>query len=295
MKPLISTIKNPLTTISVFAGITESVGVGVLPFLDHENQRFFLCFLVSYPYFLVVLFFVTLWWKREALYGPGDYDQEENFMRHFEPATLRETRERDLTISVSSDTERDTLDEIPKKPFAVSNSVDEENDSEEPSKEATYEEVEIERRKKSTWLKDEAIRLIALAYPGLEVFRDLKLVPNKGAQGYVFDAVINPNSSSPKMVAISELGTVNKHSIKAIAKIFLRIQTAIQTAPKYPKNGSVILAVIIEKETPSDSERINQMLREKLKDFPVEFSIRIFQRQGLETSWKINWAFKDIS
>ncbi|MFV3014690.1 hypothetical protein ACM9HO_03045 [Pseudomonas sp. KHB2.9] len=73
-------IKNPLTVISVFAGIAEISGTVVLPFIAAENQATYIWFLMLFPPFLVGIFFATLNWNHRTLYAPSDYQNEDNFV-----------------------------------------------------------------------------------------------------------------------------------------------------------------------------------------------------------------------
>lgn len=75
-------VSNPLTLIAIFAGVSESVGLGVLPFLDKlpaEYQGVLVWFLALFPSFIVVLFFATLNFNRQALYAPSDFGDETLF------------------------------------------------------------------------------------------------------------------------------------------------------------------------------------------------------------------------
>lgn len=76
----IGPVKNPLTIIAIFAGISEVCGSFVLPFIQHENQLIFIYFLISFPTLLVLLFFFTLNFNNKVLYSPSDYRDEENFL-----------------------------------------------------------------------------------------------------------------------------------------------------------------------------------------------------------------------
>lgn len=77
----IGPIKNPLTIIAIFAGISEVCGSIVLPFIQNENQLFFIYFLIAFPSLLVILFFITLNFNNRVLYSPSDYKDEENFLK----------------------------------------------------------------------------------------------------------------------------------------------------------------------------------------------------------------------
>ncbi len=79
----ISTVKNPLTIIAIFAGIAEVSGTIVLPFIGVENQYIFIWFLIFFPILLLLLFFFTLNFNNKVLYAPSDYQNEENYIKIF--------------------------------------------------------------------------------------------------------------------------------------------------------------------------------------------------------------------
>ena len=85
-----STVKNPLTIIAIFAGIAEIGGTGVLPFIEAENQRLYIWFLILFPIFLVSVFFWTLNVNHRVLYAPSDWKNEDNFFRKFSKASADE-------------------------------------------------------------------------------------------------------------------------------------------------------------------------------------------------------------
>lgn len=73
-------VSNPLTIIGIFAGIAEVAGTIVLPSLNYELQMVFIYYVMLFPIFLVVVFFIVLWKKPAVLYAPSDYNDERNFM-----------------------------------------------------------------------------------------------------------------------------------------------------------------------------------------------------------------------
>lgn len=85
-----STVKNPLTIIAIFAGLTEVGGTGVLPLLAPEAQGVYIWFLMVFPIFLVLLFFGTLNFNREVLYAPSDWSNEDNFFRKLSKVSAEE-------------------------------------------------------------------------------------------------------------------------------------------------------------------------------------------------------------
>lgn len=62
--------KSPLTIIAIFAGIIEASALASLPFLSEDSQNIYTWFLVGFPFFLTVLFFLTLNFNYKSLYSP---------------------------------------------------------------------------------------------------------------------------------------------------------------------------------------------------------------------------------
>lgn len=87
-------IKNPLTVIAIFAGIAEISGTIVLPFISEENQATYIWFLMSFPFFLVLVFFLTLNFNHKTLYSPSDYRDENNFLNPIAKATPEESEKK---------------------------------------------------------------------------------------------------------------------------------------------------------------------------------------------------------
>lgn len=85
-------VKNPLTVISIFAGVAEISGTLVLPFIESNNQMVYIWFLMLFPFSLIGLFFLTLNRNHKVLYAPSDYQNEENFVMHFKSQTIDEKR-----------------------------------------------------------------------------------------------------------------------------------------------------------------------------------------------------------
>ena len=90
----IGTVKNPLTIIAMFAALVEVSGTIVLPFVDANNQIYFIWFLILFPIILVILFFCTLNFNHKVLYAPSDYENEENFLKLFIPVSPEEKIQR---------------------------------------------------------------------------------------------------------------------------------------------------------------------------------------------------------
>lgn len=78
--------KSPLTIIAIFAGIIEASALASLPFLGESSQSIYTWFLVGFPPFLTLLFFLTLNFNTKSLYGPKE-------LSTINEETIRATRE----------------------------------------------------------------------------------------------------------------------------------------------------------------------------------------------------------
>lgn len=68
---------SPLTLIAIFAGIVEASALASLPFLSENSQMIYTWFLVGFPFFLTVLFFLTLNFNHQTLYQPAAHESTE--------------------------------------------------------------------------------------------------------------------------------------------------------------------------------------------------------------------------
>ncbi|WP_028695351.1 hypothetical protein [Pseudomonas cremoricolorata] len=64
---------SPLSIIAIFAGIIEASALASLPFLSRESQYIYTWFLVAFPFFLTVLFFLTLNFNYRSLWRPSGW------------------------------------------------------------------------------------------------------------------------------------------------------------------------------------------------------------------------------
>lgn len=65
---------SPLSLIAVFAGVIEASALASLPFLSESSQGIYTWFLVGFPFFLTVLFFLTLNFNNGTLFAPRSQD-----------------------------------------------------------------------------------------------------------------------------------------------------------------------------------------------------------------------------
>ena len=76
----IKRVSNPLTIVAIFAGLAEISGTVALGLVEKNLQFQFIWFVMLFPVFLVLLFFITLNFNHRVFYSPGDFSDEANFM-----------------------------------------------------------------------------------------------------------------------------------------------------------------------------------------------------------------------
>ncbi|MFJ2714098.1 hypothetical protein ACIOZM_24980 [Pseudomonas sp. NPDC087346] len=84
MQKIQKKITNPMTVIAIFAFISESSAAISLPFLDNSEREIYVWFLMSFPFYLLLLFFITLNFNYRSLYAPSDFDKDDSFLKVFE-------------------------------------------------------------------------------------------------------------------------------------------------------------------------------------------------------------------
>jgi len=65
------TITNPMTLIAILATLSETSAAISLPFLDDEDRERYIWFLIGFPFYLSLLFFLTLNFNYRSLYSPS--------------------------------------------------------------------------------------------------------------------------------------------------------------------------------------------------------------------------------
>ncbi|MCG9125165.1 hypothetical protein LH460_10895 [Laribacter hongkongensis] len=93
MDSKLTSVKNPLTVIAIFAGIAEISGTAVLPLIAPENQALYIWFLMLFPFALISLFFLTLNFNHRVLYAPSDFRDEDNFVSILKKSSYSEVLE----------------------------------------------------------------------------------------------------------------------------------------------------------------------------------------------------------
>ncbi|GAB6407139.1 hypothetical protein [Pseudomonas sp. MHK4] len=81
MDKLKKRINNPMTVIAIFATLSETSAAVSLPFLDNEDRDVYIWFLISFPFYLLLLFFATLNFNYRSLYAPSDFEKGKHFIK----------------------------------------------------------------------------------------------------------------------------------------------------------------------------------------------------------------------
>jgi hypothetical protein len=79
-------ITNPMTIIAIFAALSETSAAVSLPFLDQDERELYVWFLISFPFYLLLLFFATLNFNYRSLYAPSDFEKGKHFMKVMDDA-----------------------------------------------------------------------------------------------------------------------------------------------------------------------------------------------------------------
>lgn len=76
-----------MTIIAIFAVLSESSAAISLPFLGDEEREIYVWFLISFPFYLLLLFFITLNFNYRSLYAPSDFEKDETFLQVIDKKT----------------------------------------------------------------------------------------------------------------------------------------------------------------------------------------------------------------
>jgi hypothetical protein len=79
-------ITTPMTVIAIFATLSETSAAISLPFLDDKDKEIYIWFLISFPFYLLLLFFATLNFNYRSLYAPSDFEKGKHFIKVMDKA-----------------------------------------------------------------------------------------------------------------------------------------------------------------------------------------------------------------
>ncbi|WP_256587310.1 hypothetical protein [Pseudomonas sp. FW300-N1A1] len=84
-------IINPMSIIAIFATLSETSAAVSLPFLDEDDREIYIWFLISFPFYLLFLFFYTLNFNYKSLYAPSDFQKSKQFIKVIDDTARSET------------------------------------------------------------------------------------------------------------------------------------------------------------------------------------------------------------
>lgn len=79
-----------MTIIATFATLSETSAAISLPFLDNQEREIYVWFLISFPFYLLFLFFATLNFNYRSLYSPSDFEKDEHFLKAMDDVDVKE-------------------------------------------------------------------------------------------------------------------------------------------------------------------------------------------------------------
>lgn len=97
MKIFQKKIANPMTIIAIFAALSETSAAVSLPFLDNEDREIYIWFLISFPFYLLFLFFITLNFNYKSLYAPSDFQKSKHFLKVIDDTSRGEKKSASTT------------------------------------------------------------------------------------------------------------------------------------------------------------------------------------------------------
>lgn len=97
MKVFQKKIANPMTIIAIFAALSETSAAVSLPFLDEDDREVYIWFLISFPFYLLFLFFITLNFNYKSLYAPSDFQKSKQFLKVIDDTTRGEKKSASAT------------------------------------------------------------------------------------------------------------------------------------------------------------------------------------------------------
>lgn len=80
-----------MTVIAIFATLSETSAAISLPFLDNKEREVYIWFLISFPFYLLLLFFITLNFNYRSLYAPSDFEKGKHFIKVMDSAERSES------------------------------------------------------------------------------------------------------------------------------------------------------------------------------------------------------------
>lgn len=264
-------IRNPLTIIALFSGITEVFGVLVLPLLFEKNQTVFMYFLMLFPVLLVVLFYGTLWFKHYVLYAPSDFKNEDNFVRLF-PSTFIEKNEKikeDVANMEPGQRGKQAIYEDVDDGFGVR------DDAQSLTKKHTKDNLEqeksrsLERIQKYKDIEDLVFQKLSMEF-GRNLYREVKLSPKSL---YVWDGVYYKDSC---FIAV-EVKLANR---RVPGSVLNKVKQAADEAKRLLGLDYIVVVFVCSKE--EDADKYMKDAKKIFNGLPVDVRVYSYSQIGYE-------------
>lgn len=228
-------VRNPLSIIAIFAGLAEVSGTVVLPFIAPPIQEKFVYFLMFFPSILVVLFFITLHRRPQALYGPSDWTDQKLFANMLMSASVAEVAQKEVEeveIKIEAEAPKDSSDEGEDTKIADIASL------------ALKQNVDPSVRR---LVEEKVLRTLSHRYDNLR--RDVKIAPSN----YVFDGVAQ-NGNVITVFEVTLTDTPSQEVIFTAARRFVREFKKTELPPEL--SASLVLVVVSDHQIAKQGYRV---------------------------------------
>jgi hypothetical protein len=271
MKENFQTIKNPLTIIAIFAGISEISGTIVLPLIsDQVNQRFFIFFLIFFPLLLISLFFYTLNKNHKVLYAPSDFNDQKDFVLLLTGKASAEEIEQKATEELPEELIGELNSTGSKNANNPNSSIQNTSNNKLPDKEESA--IEFYRRAETL-----ALNRLEKELPS-KIEREVKISDENG-NSFVFDGI----SRDKEVLTLIEVkANRNKFNPLIFSKSLEQIcSRSAKLFGSGNNNFKIMLVVVFENLPPSLIDNIYAIIGSYRKKYPFLIEIRIYNINDL--------------
>lgn len=279
MKEKISTVKNPLTVIAIFAGTAEISGTAILPLLQVQSQQTYIWFLMLFPFILIVFFFLTLNWNHKVLYAPSDFTNEDNFVNILKKPTIQETLTYIKSDLLDTETEKEVEVDAGKQKV-----VSENTKSVSTSKIKREKDASIVRDINRQRMQDaQMAELLVLNKLEIELNTPIQreMMIKIGNNKVIFDGVIQTGSrlTGIEVKYMRTINTFSSHMWDNLSNRFELLYQSLNESQK--KSFSIIFAVV----TDDKSNELNSAIVNRLNNFSFPIQIRIYDFDELRNEF----------
>lgn len=293
MKEKISTVKNPLTVIAIFAGTAELSGTAILPLLESQSQQTYIWFLMLFPLILILLFFATLNWNHKVLYAPSDFSNEDNFVNLLKKPSIQETIDANLKneeeLTENEKEEEPTAKDEPEEPLTrkkkkFSGDTATEIRTKEDRQKSAETLSQLNRHRIREGQMAELMVLQKLEQElKTSVQREMKL--EVGGTSFIFDGVVLKDS---KFIGIEVKYFRHRNALNAatwqnLMNRFSRIYNGLSKSEQ--NSFSIIFAIVTDEPT----DEVKSFISNKLSDLEFPVDIRVYDFDELRKQLRFNF------